>query len=43
MKKHLSWYFKGFPSAAHIRDAVFRCESSDDVLKVIDEVENIIT
>ncbi len=42
MKKHLAWYFKGFPAAAHLRDSVFRCETGDEVLKVIAEAESMM-
>ena len=31
MKKHLAWYFKGFPRAAELRDAVMRAQKVEDV------------
>lgn len=42
MKKHLSWYFKGFPAATHLRNAVFRCDTQDEILKVIEEAERVV-
>lgn len=34
MKKHLAWYFKGFPRAAELRDAVMRAQTVNDVEEV---------
>jgi nifR3 family TIM-barrel protein len=37
MRKHLAWYFKGYPGAARIRDKVNHLTSLKEVLMVIEE------
>ncbi len=41
MKKHFAWYFKGFPEAAHLRDAVFRTETEEEMFAVLAQMEAI--
>ena len=42
MKKHLAWYYKGFPDAAHLRNAVFRSETRNALEAVIYNSERLI-
>ena len=35
MHKHISWYLKGTRNAAHLRNAVFKCDKMIDVLKIL--------
>lgn len=41
MKKHLSWYLKGFPDAASLRNSVFRAETGEDFSKILERVDLI--
>ncbi len=41
MKKHFAWYFKGFPEAAALRDAVFRAENEDEIFVVLAKMEEL--
>ncbi len=41
MKKHFAWYFKGFPEAAALRDAVFRAENEDEIFAVLAKMEEL--
>jgi nifR3 family TIM-barrel protein len=36
MKKHLAWYFKGFPGVADLRNAIFRAPDVGSLRKIID-------
>jgi tRNA-dihydrouridine synthase len=38
MRKHLCWYFRGFPGAANLRTKLVRVESIDDVKKALKEL-----
>ena len=38
MRKHLSWYIRGFPGAAEIRDTANRITEYTDALKLIDRI-----
>ena len=42
MKKHLAWYFKGFPRAAELRNAVMRAQKVEDVEEVFKIAESIV-
>uniref|UniRef100_C6E4G4 tRNA-dihydrouridine synthase n=1 Tax=Geobacter sp. (strain M21) TaxID=443144 RepID=C6E4G4_GEOSM len=37
MRKHLSWYSKGLPGAAHFRAAVNRIESAPELIRAMEE------
>jgi nifR3 family TIM-barrel protein len=39
MRKHIAWYIRGMKNAARIRDAVFRMETSDEIIDLLDKVE----
>ncbi|MHB9026233.1 MAG: tRNA dihydrouridine synthase DusB [Armatimonadota bacterium] len=39
MRKHICWYMKGFPGAAHFRDEVMSLLSWDDVVALLHRVE----
>ena len=38
MRKHLSWYLKGFPDAAEIRASINSCLGLDDYQALLDGV-----
>ena len=38
-RKHISWYIKGIPGAAKIRDLINRAESQENVFSLLDELE----
>ncbi|HEX2948112.1 MAG TPA: tRNA dihydrouridine synthase DusB [Armatimonadota bacterium] len=40
MRKHISWYLKGFYGAAHFREEVMRLTKWDDVVTLLHRVEN---
>ncbi len=39
MRKHLTWYFQGFPGAAALREKVKTVNTYDDLLRLIEEHE----
>lgn len=41
-RKHIAWYTKSMPSGAVFRNEVFKCESIDTIIKMIDEYTNYI-
>lgn len=41
MKKHLSWYFKGFPEASELRNSVFRAETENDFYEILARAEGL--
>ncbi len=38
-RKHISWYIKGIPGSARIRDLINRSESKENVFSLLDELE----
>jgi len=42
MRKHLSWYFKGLYMAAEMRNTVNRLDSKEEVLKLLDNYEQLL-
>lgn len=42
MRKHLAWYFKGYPGAARVRDRVNHLVSLKEILTAIEEYKNEI-
>ena len=38
MRKHLVWYFKGFPNASEIRQKLVKVERLDELNRVLSEV-----
>jgi tRNA-dihydrouridine synthase len=40
MRKHISWYLKGFYGAAHFREEVMRLTRWDEVVALLRRVEN---
>ena len=43
IRKHLSWYFKGLYMAAEMRNKVNRLETKEEVIKLLDTYEKLIT
>lgn len=41
MRKHIAWYIRGMKNAARIRDAVFRMETEDEIIALLDSLAPI--
>lgn len=38
MRKHMAWYIKGIKNAAKIRDEIFRMETADEIIELLEKV-----
>ena len=37
MRKHIAWYIKGMYNSSYVKDQVFRLDSRDDIIKILQE------
>lgn len=38
MRKHAAWYLKGVPSAARVREEINRCETAEELVKILHNI-----
>ena len=41
MRTHAAWYIKGMPYSAEIKNKIFKCETKDELLNILDEYMKI--
>ncbi len=42
MRTHAAWYIKGLKNSSVVKNEIFKCETKQDLIKILNDYKNIL-
>ena len=42
MRTHAAWYIKGLKNSSVVKNKIFKCETKDELIKILNDYKNIL-